>query len=121
MGARDGTCERHAMNRPTAEPTGLVPASARARGRARGHGPTEPASLRAAVAPSVEGASLGARFASGLQDFSPLDWLVVVFFSVLVLAVVAGTGIHRGQSLAILGVDRLTIAKSLALTPGRRL
>jgi hypothetical protein len=106
------------MNQPSAEPTGLVPASARARERARGQEPTEPTSPCATVAPSVVGASLRARFVAGLRDFSPLDWLVVVFFSVLVLAVVAGTGIHRGQSLAILGIDWLALAVGLALTRG---
>jgi hypothetical protein len=58
------------------------------------------------------------RFAAALVEFSPLDWLVVVFFSVLVVAVVAGTGIHRGESLAILGVDWLAVVTGLTLTRG---
>jgi hypothetical protein len=109
------------MSLPTLEPTGRLAASARTRARTQDPRPFEAAPTSATLpeaAVSVEGVPLQSRFAAALRDFSPLDWLVVVFFAILVLAVVTGTGIDRGESLAILGGDWLALLTGLALTRG---
>jgi hypothetical protein len=104
------------MNQPTMEPGG--PATlAPARGHAPGHGPVTELALSEVIADGE--IRLGrSRWAGALRDFSPLDWLLVAFFSVLVLSVVLGTGVERGKSFALLAADWLVLGVGLALTRG---
>jgi hypothetical protein len=54
-----------------------------------------------------------------LLELSPLDWLVLFFFTALTSAVLAGSGPTRGESLALVAADWVAFLTGLVLSRGR--
>jgi hypothetical protein len=69
-------------------------------------------------ATSVAAVAGRSRFAAFLLDFSPVDWIIVFFFSVLTVAVLLGSGPHREESLGLVALDWTVLAAGLSLSRG---
>jgi hypothetical protein len=72
-----------------------------------------------ALAPFVAPVPARSRVAQTLLDLSPLDWVVAFFFTVMTVAVLAGSGPERGESLVMVAVDWVVLLVGLSLTRGR--
>jgi hypothetical protein len=115
------------MNQPAMERESGLPSQPRPRLAGSSLRAVRDASLEVVVAdkaqprraPVIARAGARARLAQVLLDFSPLDWLVIFFFSVLGVAVLSGSGPLRGESLAIVGIDWVALLLGLSLSRGR--
>jgi len=117
---------RIAMNQPALEQKSSVAAEAR---RQRGAATLRAvrsvanpvveatASTRPAIAARPERAL--SRVRQAVLDLSPLDWLVVSFFTLLATAVLVGSGPTRGESFALVGADWVALLVGLSLSRGR--
>ncbi len=104
--------EPQSPSAPSTRPT--VGARARAVG---GNLKVAPGASRAAAG-WASGTPERSRFASLLLDFSPVDWILTFFFTVLTVAVLLGSGPHRGESLGLLAIDWAAFVTGIALSRG---
>jgi hypothetical protein len=114
------------MNHPALEPTSRVAGATRAPSRAVVRAPAlEPGIVdrpSATTAPRAQAAVASTpeklRLRAWLLEFSPLDWLVVFFFTFLAVAILFGTGKDRAESFALVGIDWLALVAGLILSRG---
>jgi hypothetical protein len=67
---------------------------------------------------SIGAAAHRSRLATFFLEFSPVDWIITFFFSVLTLAVLMGRGPHRDGSLELVALDWTVFAAGLSLSRG---
>jgi hypothetical protein len=63
-------------------------------------------------------AAAPSRLAAFFLDFSPVDWIITFFFSVLTLAVLMGSGPHRDTSMELVALDWAVFLTGLSLSRG---